>query len=91
MPPVPLALDAVRATRDQEAAPSTRSPMPMQPGRADRAGSARLETLGDRPPRLYGLLRRALRTCGSYYDAQFERPDLVEDDYYRFRNQPRGW
>ena len=25
----------------------------------------------------------------SYYDPLFGRPDLIEDDYYRFRNQPR--
>ena len=95
MPPVPLALDAVTATRGQEAAPSARSPMPMQPGdssaKAPPLGSGRLETRDDRPPRLFGLLRRALRTGGSYYDPLFEQPDLVEDDYYRFRNQPGGW
>jgi hypothetical protein len=28
---------------------------------------------------------------GGCYDPRFERPDLVEDDYDRFRNQPRGW
>ena len=26
-----------------------------------------------------------------YRDSLFERPDLVEDDYYRLMNQPRGW
>jgi hypothetical protein len=29
-------------------------------------------------------------TGGGYHDPLFERPDLVEDDYYRFRHQPRG-
>jgi hypothetical protein len=57
----------------------------------DRAGSVRPETRGHRPRRLLGLLRRATRAGGSYYDPLFERPDLLEDDYYRFRNQPRGW
>jgi hypothetical protein len=31
---------------------------------------------------------RALTT--GYYDPKFQRPDVVEDDYYRFRHQPRG-
>jgi hypothetical protein len=25
------------------------------------------------------------------YDSFIERPDIVEDDYYRFLNQPRGY
>jgi hypothetical protein len=39
--------------------------------------------------RISGLLMRLSRTRASYYDALFERPDLIEDDYYRLRNQPR--
>jgi hypothetical protein len=36
--------------------------------------------------------RLLLRLLGTgYRDSLFERPDLVEDDYYRFINQPRGW
>jgi hypothetical protein len=31
-----------------------------------------------------------LKAGGSYHDPLFERPDLVEDDYCRFRNQPYG-
>lgn len=38
--------------------------------------------------RYAGLLARVLRA--SYLDPLFERPDLVEDDYYRFLHQPRG-
>lgn len=34
-------------------------------------------------------LRRLLGAC--YRDSLFERPDFVEDDYYRLINQPRGW
>jgi hypothetical protein len=37
-----------------------------------------------------GPVRRARKTGGSDYDPLFEQADLVEDDYYRFRNQPRG-
>jgi hypothetical protein len=35
-----------------------------------------------------GRLRRLFGAC--YRDSLFERPDLVEDDYYRLINQPRG-
>ena len=42
----------------------------------------------DRRWRLTGLLTRVLRT--GYHDPLFERPDLIEDDYYRFLHQPRG-
>jgi hypothetical protein len=30
------------------------------------------------------------KTGASWHDPLFERPDLIEDDYYRLRNQPRG-
>jgi len=36
------------------------------------------------------LLRRLPKTRASYYDPLFERPDLVEDDYCRLRNQHRS-
>jgi hypothetical protein len=34
-------------------------------------------------------LRQAFTT--SHYDSKFDRPDVIEDDYYRFRNLPRGY
>ena len=35
---------------------------------------------------------RLLRLLGAFYhDPLFERPDLIEDDYYRLINRPRGW
>jgi hypothetical protein len=33
---------------------------------------------------------RLSRTRASSYDPLFLRPDLIEDDYYRLRNQPGG-
>jgi hypothetical protein len=30
------------------------------------------------------------KTGASWHDPLFERLDLIEDDYYRLRNQPRG-
>lgn len=37
--------------------------------------------------RVAGLLTPVFRT--HYRDPLFERPDVIEDDYYRFRHQPR--
>lgn len=39
--------------------------------------------------RIAGLLMRLSGTRASYYDPLFARPDLIEDDYRRFRNQRR--
>ena len=55
-----------------------------------RPGSARAEIRGDLLRRVAGLPRQAPKTGGSYRDPLFERPDLIEADYYRFRNQPHG-
>ena len=57
---------------------------------SDRTGSAQAETRSGRLRRVVGLLRRVPKTGASYYDQLFERPDLIEDDYYRLRNQPPG-
>lgn len=58
---------------------------------SDRTGSARTAIRADRLRRVAGLLRRAPKTGGSFPDPLFGRPYLIEDDYYRFRHQPRGW
>jgi hypothetical protein len=52
----------------------------MRSPSASRAGNAL--TL---PRRVAVLLRQVAKTRGSYRDPLFDRPDLVEDDYYRFR------
>lgn len=57
--------------------------------RSDTTSSARAESRADRLRRVAGLLRRAPRTRARHYDPLFERPDLIEDDYYRLRHQPR--
>jgi hypothetical protein len=57
---------------------------------SDRTGSAQAETRSGHLRRAAGLLRRVPKTGVSYYDPLFERPDLIEDDYCRLRNQPRG-
>ena len=70
------------ARRAQTALPAT--------ARTDSTGSARAEIRGDRLRRVVGLLRRVPKTGASCHDPLFERPDLIEDDYYRLRNQPHG-
>jgi hypothetical protein len=50
-----------------------------------------LARLTRRLQRITGLLRRRARTRATYYDPVFGRPDLIEDDYYRLRNQPRDF
>ena len=40
--------------------------------------------------RVANLLRQRPKTDASYYDPLFRVPELVENDYYRFRHQPRG-
>ena len=50
-----------------------------------------LARLTRRPQRITGLLRRRARPRATYYDPVFGRPDLIEDDYYRLRNQPRDF
>ena len=64
---------------------------PAAAASSDTTGSARTAIGGDRLRRVAGLLRRMPKTGGSFYDPLFGRPDPVEDDYYRFRHQPRGW
>jgi hypothetical protein len=71
------------ARRAQAALPATAC--------SDSTGSVRVENLGDRLRRIAALPRLVLRIGGSYHDPLFGRPDLVEDDYYRFRHQLRGW
>jgi hypothetical protein len=58
--------------------------------RSYRTGGVRAKSRGDRLRRIVGLLQRGPKTGASYYDSLFERPDLIEDDYYRLRNQPYG-
>jgi hypothetical protein len=68
--------------------PPTGSPAAACPG---RTSSARPENRRGRVRRLAGLLHRVPKNHGDCYDPRFERPDLVKDDYCRFRIQPRGW
>jgi hypothetical protein len=56
---------------------------------ARRAARGTRNGAGNRLRRAAGAMRDVLET--SYRDLLFERPDLIENDYYRFRNQPSGW
>ena len=76
MPVAAPTVDAVTDVRDRSATPSGRGPWRRSKLRAYCQ------------QRTADLLRRVLD--GTYRDPLFERPDLIEDDYYRFLNQPRG-
>ena len=80
MPSAPPASPAVTVSRDQAGAAGPIAPLPAMPG--PRTSRALLALR-----RAAGLLRRMPGT-GNYRDPLFERPDQVEDDYYRYRNQP---
>ena len=77
---VPLARCA--AGDAQTAPPSTIRP--------HRTGSAPAKIRGGRLRHVAGLLRRGPKTSARYHDPLFERPDLIEDDYYRLHNQHYG-
>lgn len=70
------------------------APFPLIADADTREGSTEKHApeRGTKPPgdprRQVGRLLRLFRAC--YRDPLFERPDLVEDDYYRLINQPRG-
>jgi hypothetical protein len=77
MPTASPAIEAATDTLEQPAAPAAGAP------------TRRARFRWNRRWRIAGVLVPVLRS--SYYlDPLFERPDLVEDDYYRFLNQPRG-
>lgn len=79
-----------RALLPRRAALRAQTALPAAP-RSDRAGSVRAQTRSDRLQRISGLLERVPKTRASYHDPLFERPDLIENDYYRLRNQPHSW
>ena len=73
---------------DQEALLVASAPAPVMPGLGLRkAGAARALRVGLQ--RVTDMRRRMRMALDSYCDPLFERPDLIEDDYYRMRNQPR--
>ena len=79
---------------ERETAMSTATfPRIADPDTREQPTETRLSDRGTQSPRDHrphgGRLRRLF--AASYRDSLFERPDLVEDDYYRLINQPRGW
>jgi len=91
MPPAPPTVNAVTGTRDQAGAPGRHGPAQAALGHhPGTAAPPRLGTRRDRLRCLVASLRGALMSSGGYYDPLFERPDLVEEDYYRFWNRPHA-
>jgi hypothetical protein len=81
--PAPLVVGVERADKDQ-AEPH------FQTDRLALLGlGGRLEEVGHVLRRVARLVHRPLRIGTIYYDPHFTGPDIVEDDYYRFRHQPR--
>ena len=85
-------VDERAQTRDADTHPQAGCDAPQQapaPAASPEA-SARAELRGHRLRRITSLLPRLARARASYYDPLFERPDLIEDDYYRLWHQPYG-
>jgi hypothetical protein len=80
MPLTTPAITVMADTREQAEVPFSSIPPGVEDGHRPRKRDARAFLTRRRA-------RRAART-GSYYDPLFSRPDLVENDYYRFRNRP---
>ncbi len=78
MPPAPPATSVAAGTREQAEVPCAGTPPGSQDSPRPRKRNARAFLT-----RRKGL--RADRTS-SYCDPLFGQPDLVENDYYRFRN-----
>jgi hypothetical protein len=86
MDPVEAYQDQTQAA-DAQSQPDCDSP---QPALAPATTPETMAPLTRRLQRVTGLLMRLSRTRASSYDPLFLRPDLIEDDYYRLRNQPGG-
>jgi hypothetical protein len=82
MPPTTAAISVDTDTREHADVPFSSAPALVKQGDGTRKRNARAFLTRRRA-------RRAARTSG-YYDPFFGRPDLVENDYYRFRNHPSG-
>jgi hypothetical protein len=82
MPPTTPAIKIGADTREHAEVPFSSTPALVQQGRGRRKRNARAFLTRRRA-------RRLVRTS-SYYDPLFGRPDLVENDYYRFRNHAGG-
>jgi hypothetical protein len=87
MPTVPLTHDAVTGTHDQTAPVATPAPAPVTPGHGRPEARALLPRRDGLLRRVAGQLRPVNKSSDSYRDPLFERPDLVENDYGRFRNR----
>ena len=83
MPAAPPAVNATTGGSEQaKTAPGygrRRGQAPPRRGAAGRAQPAQ--------QRSGFLLRRIPKTRATYPDPLFARPDLIEDDYYRFRRR----
>jgi hypothetical protein len=75
----------VEKTHPDQAEPNTQADLLALP-----VPGGRQEQFGHVLRRVANLLRRQAKTGASYYDPLFLAPDMLENDYCRFRHQPRG-
>jgi hypothetical protein len=82
-----------QCTKEETAMSTAPFPVIADADTREQPTKTRASEHGRKPPDDHrpqvGRLQRLLGTC--FRDALFERPDLIEDDYYRMINQPRGW
>jgi hypothetical protein len=94
MPSAPLAVQPATPTREAAAAPNIPDAAPTTPDHGNATArpprrNAAAPTSGVNLRYAITSLPRAFQT--SYKDPKFRRPYAIEDDYYRFRNGPRGY
>ena len=82
---MPTALVSVETVHREQVEPNAQADLHEWPGQG-----CRQEDRGRLLRRVTNLLRRRPKTGASYSDSLFRRPEIVENDYYRFRHQPRG-
>jgi hypothetical protein len=80
MPPTTRAISVVADISEHAEVPSSSTPALLEDGHCPRKRNARAF--------LNRRRARRMERTSSYYDPLFGRPDLVENDYYRFRNHP---
>lgn len=82
---MPTAIASVETARTDQLEPNAQADPLALPGQGG-SQEQRRHVLR----RVANLLRRQPKTSASYHDPLFGTPDTVENDYYRFRHQPRG-
>ena len=88
----PLEVPRITATEEEAVGVGVH---PLAPGRGLSDAAPRpsrpaevATTSANHVRRAINSMRQLFKT--NYYDPTFQRPDVIEDDYFRFRHRPRG-